>query len=267
MVIIHLTYCGIGTKATPTGVIRGKVPVKLVTIGYLIKVVPSSLGRIYAVESDGDLLWYDHLGWGSGVFRWAGPRDIGDGWHIKTLDPTPKDFLGIFCDARSGSFAALQAGSIIYAIRLDGTLEWYRHDGNRDGTSSWANGGQPKTVGIGWVAGHQRIFSGSNGIIYLIGDDGILRWYKHRGYSDGTFDWEGPSLVGEGWNNFVNVFSIGGGIIYAIDQDGTLWWYKHKGYQNGTPDWEERKKVGDGWNANGFRVVCNSFYLKPTFLH
>jgi Tachylectin len=160
----------------------------------------------------------------------------------------------------------LRAGAIVYAIRLDGTLEWYRHDGVSDGTSSWANGGLPKTVGSGWVAGHQRVFSGCNGIIYLIGDDGALSWYKHKGYLDGTFDWEGPSKVGDGWNNFHNVFSIGGGIIYAVDQDGTLWWYKHKGYQNGTTDWEDRKKVGDGWNANGFSIVCNSVYLKPTFL-
>lgn len=232
------------------------------------QIVPGSSGRLYAVEGDGDLLWYDHLGWARGTFNWAGPRDVGDGWRIPTFNPSPRDFLGIFCDTRNGSnsFFALQARSIIYAVRLDGTLEWYRHDGANDGASSWANGGQPKTVGTGWVAGYHRVFSGCNGIIYLIADDGTLNWYKHKGYLDGTPDWEEPREVGNGWNNFHNVFSIGGGIIYAVDRDGTLWWYKHKGYQNGTSDWEERKKVGDGWNANGFSVVCNSVYLKPTFL-
>lgn len=233
------------------------------------QIVPGSNGRIYAVEGDGDLLWYDHIGSATGSLRWAGPRDVGDGWRVRTLDPAPRDLLGIFCDTMNGdnTFTALRTGSIIYAVRLDGTLDWFRHDGASNGTSSWANSGRPVTVGSGWVAGQQRVFSGCNGIIYLIRDDGTLSWYKHKGYQDGTFDWEGPSIIGSGWNNFRNVFSIGRGIIYAIDQDGTLWWYKHKGHQNGTADWEERKKVGEGWNANGFSVVCNSVYLKPTFLH
>ena len=117
------------------------------------------------------------------------------------------------------------------------------------------------------MAGQQRVFSGCNGIIYLIGDDGSLRWYKHKGYLDGTFDWEPPLTVGNGWSAFANVFSIGGGIIYAVDPDGTLWWYKHNGYQDGSDDWEDRKRVGIGWNANGFRVVANSVSLKPSFIH
>jgi len=233
------------------------------------QIIPGGNGRIYAVEGDGDLLWYDHLGTASGTFRWAGPRDIGDGWHIPTLNPAPRDLLGIFCDTRNGEellTASSGRSSIVYAIRADGTLDWFRHDGASDGTSSWANGGQPITVGNGWVAGQQRVFSGCNGVIYLIGDDGILNWYKHKGSLNGTFDWEGPNKVGSGWNKFHNVFSIGRGIIYAIDHDGTLWWYKHNGYNSGTFDWEDRKRVSEGWNANGFSVICNSVYLKPTVL-
>lgn len=232
-------------------------------------IAPGTAGRIYAVEGDGDLLWYDHLGWVRGTFRWAGPSDVGDGWWVRTLNPSPRDLLGIFCDTKNGdsSFAALRAGQIIYAVRADGTLDWFRHDGAADGAPNWANGGQPRVVGYGWVAGQQRVFSGCNGIIYLIGNDGGLSWYKHKGYLDGSFDWEGPHRVGTGWHAFHNVFSIGGGIIYAIDQDGTLWWYKHKGYQTGTDAWEERKKVGIGWKANGFGVICNSVFLKPTLIH
>ena len=233
------------------------------------QVVPGPNGLIYAVEGDGDLLWYDHIGSATGTFRWSGPRDVGDGWRIRTLDPTPRDLLGVFCDTMNGSnaFTSLRQGSIIYVVRADGTLDWFRHEGSGDGTPAWSNGGQPITVGTGWVNGHQRVFSGCNGIIYLIGDDGVLRWYKHKGFQNGTFDWEGHSEVGNGWNNFHNVFSIGGGIIYAVGSDGTLWWYKHKGYQNGAPEWEDRKKVGVGWNANGFTVVCNSVDLRPTFIH
>lgn len=230
------------------------------------QIVPGGSGIIYAIEGDADLLWYDHLGHVLGTFRWAGPRAIGTGWPIPTTNPSPRDLLGVFCDTQNGRIP-LSGGTVLYAVRADGTLDWFRHDGDGDGAASWANDGQPKTVGSGWVSGLQRVFSGCNGIIYLIEDGGKLRWYKHKGYRDGSFDWEGPNTVGFGWNNFINVFSIGGGIIYAIGQDGTLWWYKHKGYQKGTDDWEDRRNVGSGWNANGFKVVCNSVYLKSTFIN
>lgn len=235
------------------------------------QIVPGPHGKLYAVEGDGDLMWYDHLGSVDGTPHWAGPRDVGDGWSVPTINPSPQSLVGIFCDTRNGdnllSFSS--PGSIIYAIKFDGGLYWYRHEGDSDGTFNWVNGGLPKTVGSGWKEGQKRVFSGSNGVIYLIGQDGTLSWYKHRGYRDGSFDWEGPTRIGQGWNSFHNVFSIGRGIIYAIDQDGTLWWYKHKGYRNGANDWEDRKRVGVGWNADGFDVVCNSVDLtRPvTFLH
>jgi hypothetical protein len=92
------------------------------------QVVPGSNGILYAVEGDGDLLWYDHLGIAHGTSRWAGPRDIGDGWYIPSLNPSPRDFLGIFCDTRNETSPILSSSlsSIIYAVRLDGTLDWYR---------------------------------------------------------------------------------------------------------------------------------------------
>ena len=231
------------------------------------EIAPGGAGLIYAVEGDGDLLWYDHLGSVLGTFRWAGPNPVGSGWNITSVNASGRDVLGLFCDTRNGSpLLASPTGTIIYAIRADGTLDWFRHDGADTGTPSWANGGQPTTVGSGWVGGQQRVFSGCNGVIYLVADDGALSWYKHKGYLDGSFDWEGPNKVGTGWSKFHDVFSIGGGIIYAIDQDGTLWWYKHKGYQTGTADWEEQRKVGSGWNAPGFTIVTNRVYLKTARL-
>ncbi len=232
-------------------------------------VFPGPAGAIYAVERDGDLLWYDHLGFATGATRWVGPRQVGSGWHIRSLDPSPSTFLGAFCDTRNGGglLAAASSQVVIYAVRADGGLLWYRHDGGGDGSPVWANGGRGIQVGSGWVADQHRVFSGCNGIVYLIGDDGTLKWYKHLGYLDGSQEWEGPNVVGSGWSGFVNVFSIGGGIIYAVDQDGTLWWYKHNGYKTGTSEWEERKSVGTGWNGNGFSVVANSVDLNPTFIH
>lgn len=47
-----------------------------------------------------------------------------------------------------------------------------------------------------------------DGVIYAIAGDGILKWYKHTGYRDGTFTWEGPKNVGNGWQGFSKVVSL-----------------------------------------------------------
>ncbi len=229
------------------------------------EVFPGRPGKLYAIENDDDLLWYNHVGRATGAASWAGPNVIGTGWRVQTLNPSSESFLGVFCDTRNGaSLVVADRTAVIYAVQKDGLLLWYKHEGGIDGSASWANGGAPIVVGEGWVQGSKRVFSGCNGIIYLLADDGTLKWYRHVGFWDGTLEWEGPNVVGQGWGNFLNVFSIGLGIIYAIDQDGTLWWYKHNGYRDGSSDWEDRKKVGDGWNANGFYVVCNSVLLEWT---
>lgn len=229
--------------------------------------VPGGNGLIYVIGKDGKLQLYNHRGNANGAASLSGPYDVGDGWYIGDLNSKPEICLGIFCDTGNESYTGLvpkilRQKPIIYAVRRNGQLLWYRHDGAWDGTRSWANGGVPKPVGNGWVEGFQRVFSGCNGIIYLIKDDGRLFWYEHKGYQDGSNNWEQPQEVGSGWNNFSNVFSIGEGVIYAIDNAGFVWWYKHKGYQDGTPAWEQRKKLGSIGNLDFDRVICNSVYLK-----
>lgn len=233
-------------------------------------IIPGSNGAIYAAGTHGDLYRYVHLGRTSGKPRWKNPQRqlIGRGFRISSTDPRPQDFLGIFCDTRNGDPALVSealSGDVIYAVCSDGALLWYRFDGvDKSGKPVWANGGQPKKVGNGWVAGHLRVFSGCNGIIYLIANDGTLNWYRHKGAVDGTHAWIGPVAVGKGWNGFHEVFSIGHGIIYALDDNGDLWWYEHKGFRNGAAEWSHRRKVRGNWNDI---PVCNSVYLKATFIH
>ncbi|MDR0779861.1 MAG: hypothetical protein LBF16_04075 [Pseudomonadales bacterium] len=235
------------------------------------QVVPGPVGLIYAVDSNDNLWWYDHLGRADGSKLWAKRQTVGVGWHILTTNPRPKNMLGIFCDTQNGSQID-RPNSIIYAVsvRDDRTLglDWYRHDGVRNGAFTWAYT-DPKFISGIKLAGQQRIFSGSNGIIYLIGDDGQLRWYKHKGYQDGSSACEGPNVISDvssDWSHFSNVFSIGRGIIYAITRNGDLWWFKHKGYLNGDRGLESSKApVGVGWN--NVSVVCNSVYLHPNYIN
>jgi hypothetical protein len=49
--------------------------------------------------------------------------------------------------------------------------------------------------------------------IYVIANDGILKWFRHNGFKTGAGldvpgSWEGPKDVGRGWQNFISVFSL-----------------------------------------------------------
>jgi hypothetical protein len=146
---------------------------------------------------------------------------------------------------------------------------WYRHDGRNDGSFRWASS-QGKKIGVGWNV--KELFA-SNGIVYAItpvveaslpigigpgmgghpASGGDLMWYRHVGREDGSFRWEGPKKVGNGWGSLKTVFSGGDGIIYGIQDNGDLMWYRHVGREDGSFRWEGPKKVGAGWGA--FRKV------------
>ena len=54
-------------------------------------------------------------------------------------------------------------------------------------------------MGVGWNV--KQVFSGGDGVIYTISDNGDLTWYRHDGRNDGTFRWafKDGKKVGIGW--------------------------------------------------------------------
>jgi hypothetical protein len=184
--------------------------------------------------SGGDLTWAHHIGREDGRFAWEGPKKVGSGWSgfehvfsggdgiIYGIDPVVKArvlFTGETTPASGGN------------------LWWYRHVGSADGSFKWEG---PKKVGSGW-SGFEHVFSGGDGVIYLIthsvpagfhtgtgtgigsgtggqpASGGDLMWARHLGRGDGSFRWQGPTKkVGSGWGQLQQVFSGGDGIIYAI---------------------------------------------------
>jgi hypothetical protein len=198
---------------------------------------------IYAIEPDGRLRWHRHDGAenGDGPASWLGPALVGTGWDA---------FTHVFPGG----------GDVIYAINADGQLLWYRHKGFNTGLGlnspdAWAGG---HVVGTGW-GGFRKVFSGSDGVIYVITTDGKLMWYRHHGVVSGAGletpgAWSGGNEIGFGWNVMVDAFSTGDGIIYAFAEDGELWWYRHVRWADGAGletqgAWEGPKLVGRGWNS------------------
>jgi hypothetical protein len=168
------------------------------------------------------------------------------------------------------SFTKVISGGdgILYGLKADGTLNWYRHVDYATGGKTWEG---PKVVGTGW-GGMRHIFSMGHGIIYGVQQDGTLLWYNHTGYATGQRTWTGPQKVGSEWTIFSRIIPAGGGVILGIKPDGALHWYRHENYAVGVsrigggtipgsnfkattlqPIWTYGGKVGDGWS--GFQQV------------
>ena len=92
---------------------------------------------------------------------------------------------------------------VIYAVRSDGVLLWYRHEGWTDGAIAWAEG-EGAIVGHSWQS-FQQVVATSDGVIYGVQPDGTLRWYQREGWADGASRWhpESSKIVGaQVWQNF-----------------------------------------------------------------
>jgi hypothetical protein len=193
------------------------------------EIYPAGGAGIYALTSDGRLLWYRHDGWQNGAVAWKGPVQVGDGW--------------------GGFWKVVPGGDgVLYAIDQNADMHWYRENDYQDAqaTPSW---NPPQRVGGGWGQ-FVHVFSSGQGIIYAVQPSGELLWYKHTGYLTGAPTWEGPkSVSGSGWTDFSRVFSPGEGHIYAMRANGQLFWYRHSGWETGKFAWLGPHEVSSGFDG------------------
>jgi hypothetical protein len=210
-------------------------------------------GAIFNVAADGALRWYRYDGKGeqdpTGGTGWAANsgNQIGRGWSA-----TFRTFFG--------------TQGVIYAVGEDGSLRWYRYDGNGEQDPTGGTGWAPNSgnqIGRGWSAGFHN-FVAVDQAIYTIADDGTLRWYRYDGKgeadSTGGTGWAPNSgnPIGRGWAAGFRTFVGTKGAIFAIADDGALRWYRYAGH--GEPDptggtgWAPNSghQIGRGWSA-GFR--------------
>jgi hypothetical protein len=183
----------------------------------------------------------------------------------------PKQFL-LLLAAAATLFAASSAQaqektpeSILYGILPSGELKWYGHGaaltgGGLERADSWASSSM-KTIGIGWSE-FKQVFSGGEGVIYVVQPNGELKWYRNTGYLSGAgyndaggWDAKSGKTIGIGWNRFKQIFSTGKGVIYGVQPNGELKWYRNTGYLSGAGyndagGWDSRsgKTIGIGWS-------------------
>ena len=189
---------------------------------------------MYMARSDGKLLWYGNENPGAGSSHWAAPEAeaIGTGWSEGSFDQ--------FFDGGSG---------VIYAIRTDGALLWYRYSDPFGGHGSFVSGSGAQ-IGHGW-SGFTRVVGGGDGVMYALTSSGDLLWYRHTDPIGGTAKWATGSggKVGSGWGGFANIVAGGHGILYATKSNGDLLWYRHADPTGGSWSWApgSGSKIGSGF--------------------
>jgi hypothetical protein len=161
---------------------------------------PSNHLKILAVKTDGTLLWYSYAGNGeadaSGATGWHrnSGNPIGNGWQ---------NFLHLH-----GS------GNVVFAVKEDGTLLWFRYDGTGKADESGGTGWHPNSgnpIGNGWQ-GFRAIFGGVSDeggvighVIYGVTEDGDVYWFRYEGNGEadktGNTGWHPNSrtVIRRGW--------------------------------------------------------------------
>jgi len=175
----------------------------------------------------------------------------------------PAVLLGGTPAAAAATFDPLQefiqlvpgGNGIIYAIRADGALLWYRHVGYLTGAATWA-GGSGRVIGSGWHV-FRTVLAAADGEIFGIMPDGTIHWYQYvvTNLGTGAGYWArggtGP-VIGYGFT-FPRIFGGWNGVIYGMDDSGDLWWYQYTA-GNGTVGWA---RGGSGAHiGSGFKLFA-----------
>ncbi len=172
------------------GVIYGVVP-------YVPAHYDLAVGNVPA--SGGQLKWYKNLGEDDGTYNWAtaSGTTIGSRWDsFEHVFYAGNGVIYGITPYIPGHYESTGGG---YIAASGGELRWYRHLGRADGLNSWAPG-SGKILGRGWGT-FKKVFSGGDGVIYVVDQSDRLLWYRHDGRDTGGSQWAAGSgtPVGSGW--------------------------------------------------------------------
>jgi hypothetical protein len=171
-------------------------------------------GYIYAVKPTGELVYYRDLARDgtsvNGMTRWANGGNeqlLATGWNAYTK---------VFAD---------HAG-VIYGIGQDGALYWHKHQNRGQAGETVSPVLQHPIGGTGWGQ-FRHAFSGNNGVLYAVTQDGDVYWYRDLA-NDGTLgpNWSSWAYNGAGqkiydgpkWKDYRLMFAESGGIEGYTDR-------------------------------------------------
>jgi hypothetical protein len=220
------------------------------------------IGEIYGVKPEGPLLWYRYRGTGE-----PNSPATGVNW-----DPNSSNAIG---RGWNGMKHLLPRGDgVILAVRPDGNLLYYRYDGNGesdpDATGLHWDPHSGNTIGIGWANLRflcSKPYEGAtathrhNSVLYAVGWDGYLRWYRY--YGDGENDpdatglhWDPNSgnIIGRGWSGGFRQLAAISDIVLMVADNGDLHWYRYLGTGEHDPT------GGSGWDPKSSNIIGRGWH-------
>jgi tachylectin len=216
-------------------------PLRVGTSWAFEAIISGGHSAVLAKRPDGQWLWYYHRGGdlNSPNDSWSGPNNIGT-WNGG--DPALTKWF---------HFGA--GYGVVYGIVLEdptgqvtvGDLYWNRFNGYQTGTGGFTT---PQRIGNGWQS-LNPVFSGSEGTIYGVRPNGVLRWYKHTGWGNGANTWDTARDLNTNvnWTQFERIVPGGEGVIYGVLPNGTMRCFRHLGWRNGDDVMEGPLPVGTAW--------------------
>ncbi|MEO3777193.1 tachylectin-related carbohydrate-binding protein [Micromonospora sp. B11E3] len=116
---------------------------------------------------------------------------------------------------------------VLYGIRADGALVWYRHSDWQALKTGWASG-SGRIIGNGF---HQflNVFGSADGSLYCLRADGTLRRYRYvcSDLETGAGSWADASgvQIGSGFHRYPRLFGFTG-YVYGVTADGDVYAYR-----------------------------------------
>ncbi|MEH1098770.1 N,N-dimethylformamidase beta subunit family domain-containing protein [Micromonospora sp. CPCC 205561] len=161
------------------------------------------------------------------------------------------------------AFVQLVGGGdgVVYAIRADGALLWYRHLGWQTGASGWA-GGSGRKIGSGWNQ-FRTVLGGTDGSLYGVRADGTIHYYRYvcTNLTTGAGYWSGTRQIGSGFQRFPRIFGFDGA-VYGVDPEGDLYGYQ---YTPSTAKWTGGSRITRGFKS--YQGVADSSGVIYAYRH
>lgn len=131
-------------------------------------------------------------------------------------------------DPEQRLFRLVGGGSgVLYGVRADGALQWFRHTDPAGGSAAWANGGSAKVIGSGWHDFVEVLGNTDGSLFGVYGDGRVMRYrYVVTDSATGAGNWENNGAgvqVGSGWNRFPRIFGGPENALWGVDAQGDLW--------------------------------------------
>lgn len=217
---------------------------RLLTLGTSHADAGAPVGNtLYGMDSTGGLRWYKYSGAGESC-----PAPGLDGWNHNSGNP--------ICNGLDFRWMQLGTAGVMTAIHGDGSLYWWRYEGDGMGSSS------ARGAGWGYPSGrnmadnwgdyqHVMLFynDGDEVILLTVDDQGTM--LPHAYTLDVGWDADFTTPVPGDWSGFTQLIATTS-TIFGVKSDGNLYWYQPQ-WTGNSPVWtmapNSGNQIGTGWDS------------------